>query len=281
MSADLPAIDGHVHVWTGDLATYPLAAGYSSSRMQPPSFTPDEYLAIAAPLGVQRTVLIQMDFYGYDNSYLLDTIERFPGVFSGVAQIDHRGPDPATELCRLKTLGIRGARIVPPGHGDDLWLNDAGMRSLWRCAAEQRLAICPLIAPAELPAVSQMCERYSETTVVVDHFAGIGSDGTFRAGDIHALCDLAQFPHVFVKTSAFYDIGEQRPPYDDLKPMIRHLVDAYGARRLMWGSDSPFQLTLPNTYRASLEFVRNQLDFLSADDRAWLLERTATQVFFA
>ncbi len=95
-----------------------------------------------------------------------------------------------------------------------------------------------------------------------------------------ALCHLARHKHAHVKVSAFYALGQKKPPYDDLVPMIRRLFDAFGPKRLMWASDSPYQLQGANTYRASIGLVRDRLDFLSKADREWLLAKTAEAVFF-
>ena len=65
------SIDAHVHVWTPNTKSYPLAAGFTKADMQPPSFTPQELMAHAKPCGVARVVLIQMSFYGDDNTYML------------------------------------------------------------------------------------------------------------------------------------------------------------------------------------------------------------------
>ncbi|HEV7223991.1 MAG TPA: amidohydrolase family protein, partial [Pirellulales bacterium] len=92
------AIDAHVHVWTPDTKGYPLAAGFRRDQMLPPSFTPEELFDHARPCGVARIVLIQMSFYGFDNAYMLDSIERFPGVFSGVAVIDDGVEAPQAEM---------------------------------------------------------------------------------------------------------------------------------------------------------------------------------------
>jgi predicted TIM-barrel fold metal-dependent hydrolase len=115
---------------------------------------------------------------------------------------------------------------------------------------------------------------------VIDHFARIGGDGQFRDSDIELLCSLARHPHVHVKTSAFYYLGAKKPPYTDVLPMIRRMVECFGPQRLMWASDNPFQVQPPHTYEASLALVRDRLDFLSAADRQWLLERTAAKLFF-
>ena len=273
------AIDAHVHVWTPDLEKYPLAAGFSSENMQPASFTPEELLAYARPCGVSRIVLIQMSFYGFDNRYLLDTMERFPGVFSGVAVIDENN-GPAETMRRLKARGVRGFRIVPGKRSADTWLDGPGMAAMWECGAEEGLAMCHLVNPDSLPAIDRMCQKHPETPVVIDHFARIGVDGTTREKDVAALCQLARHKRTQVKTSAFYALGKKQAPYLDLMPMIRRLLDAYTPERLMWATDCPYQVQQGHTYTASIELVRDHTDFLSEGDRRWLLQKTAEKVFF-
>jgi predicted TIM-barrel fold metal-dependent hydrolase len=272
-------IDAHVHVWTPDVQRYPLAEGFTKADMVPPSFTPDELLQHARPEGVTRIVLIQMSFYGFDNSYMLDTMRRYPGVFSGVAVIDE-SDRPAETMRRLKEQGVRGFRIRPGKLSVDRWLEGEGMAAMWRCGAEQGLAMCHLINPDALPAVDRMCARFPDTPVVIDHFARIGIDGQIRDEDLNNLCRLARHKHTTVKVSAFYALGRKRPPYDDLLPMIRRLLDAFGPQRLMWATDCPYQVQTGHTYRDSIALVRERLDFLSASDRAWLLRNTAQRVFF-
>ena len=81
--------------------------------MKPASFTPQELLKAARPLGVTRVVLIQhIGYYGYDNRYITDAIRQFPGVFSAVAAIGDAGKKPADEMRRLKKLGVRGGDVA-------------------------------------------------------------------------------------------------------------------------------------------------------------------------
>jgi predicted TIM-barrel fold metal-dependent hydrolase len=278
-------IDAHVHVWMPPTERYPLAAGFRREDMRPPSFTPEELMAHARPLGVRRVVLIQMSFYGYDNSYMLDVIaahrESLPGgVFAGVAVID-ASKSPAEEMKRLARLGVRGFRIRSDLAGADRWLDGEGMTAMWRCGAETGLSMCCLINPDALESVDRMCQRHPETPVVIDHFARIGIDGEIRTRDLDRLCRLARHKQVAVKVSAFYALGRKRPPYDDLAPMIRRLVETFGPQRLMWATDCPFQVDPGHSYAESLALVRERLDFLSAADRQWLLGKTASRVFFS
>jgi predicted TIM-barrel fold metal-dependent hydrolase len=83
-----------------------------------------------------------------------------------------------------------------------------------------------------------------------------------------------------VKISAFYALGQKKPPHLELIPMIKALYEAFGPQRLMWASDSPYQIQGANNYGASISLVRDKLDFITAEDRQWLLRKTAERVFF-
>ena len=78
---------------------------------------------------------------------------------------------------------------------------------------------------------------------------------------------------------AFYALGKKTPPYLDLGPLIKRVVHAFGANRCMWESDCPFQVDR-DKYSDSVNLIRDRLDFLSKDDREWLLHKTAEQVLF-
>lgn len=273
-------IDAHVHVWTPDTKTYPLDERYDVSAMQPPSFTPEQLMQHAEPCGVSRIVLIQMSFYGFDNAYMLDVIAKHPQVFSGVAVIDPED-NPAATMKSLKTKGVRGFRIVSGKQDPSRWLSGEGMKKMWACAADESMAICPLINPEYLSSVDQMCEQYPETTVVIDHFARIGIDGTVHEQDLDALCRLAKHKNTYVKTSAFYALGKKSAPYTDLGKMIHRLAHEFGSERLMWATDCPYQVQSGHTYHDSIDLIRDKLDFLTNNDRSWLLRNTAEKVFFS
>lgn len=273
-------VDAHVHVWTPDQVRYPIHSDFTTADLQPPSFTPEELFRHSQPSGVGRVVLIQMSFYRFDNRYLLDSLHRFPGVFSGVAVVDEEAGGLSGTVRQLARAGVRGFRIAPGKQTVDSWIGATGMQALWRVCADQGLAVCPLINPNALPAIQRMCERFPRTRVVIDHFARIGVDGQFRPGDLDALCRLAAFPNLYVKTSAFYALGRKQPPYLDLGPLIERVRDAFGARRLMWGSDCPYQVDPGHNYADSVALIRDRLTFLSAEERRWILRGTATQVFF-
>ncbi len=273
-------IDAHVHVWTPDTAKYPLAPGFEGREMAPPSFTPEELFAHAVPEGVSRVVLIQMSFYQYDNRYLLDMMAAHPEVFGGVAIIDPDSSGASAAMEELGERGVRGFRLYSSVEKVSGWEDSPGMNRMWRQGAESGQAMCLLSDPEALPLIHAMCSRHPETPVVIDHFSRIGMRGPVGETDLDQLCRLAEFPKVHVKTSAFYALGEKKAPYTDLGPMIRRLRDAFGADRLLWASDCPFQVGEGHTYQDSIALIRDRLDFLSREDKEAMLRGTAERVFF-
>ncbi len=276
-------IDAHVHVWTPDTAHYPLAPGYKKEDMKPVSFTPEELFKHTKPAGVDRVNLIQMSYYGFDNSYMLDMIKLYPEVFVGTAVIDPLGADPARQMTDLAKKGVRAFRILPKlsKQPADKWLRPEGYGKMFAAAARNNQALSCLIDVDGLPEVDRMCKDHGDTPVIIDHLARIGTDGNIRDKDVDALCALAKHKKVMVKVGAFYALGKKKAPYDDLAPLIKKVVKAFGPERCMWESDCPFQVQGEHTYAASIDLVLKRLDFLSADDREWLLRKTAEKFFFA
>lgn len=275
-------IDAHVHVWTPDVQKYPLARGYAVSDMRPPSFTPEQLFAHCKPEGVNRIVLIQMSYYQQDNRYMLDVMRAHPGVFSGVAIVDEHAEGLADTMRHLVKQGVRGFRISA-GKAKNLseWIGSAGMATLWKTAAELKVSVCPLINPDTLPLIDKMCEWYPDTSVVIDHFARLGMSGAPKPDEVKNLLRLARHAKTHVKASAFYALGAKKAPYLDMGPLIRQVRDAFGSQRVMWASDCPFQVDPGHNYHNSIALIRDRLDFLSEQDKAWMLRGTADKVFFS
>ena len=271
-------IDAHVHVWTND-DRYPIVSRLTRSSMAPATALPEDLLKVAGPAGVDRIVLIQPGCYGFDNSYMLETIRRFPTVFRGVAVVDWHGKNPELEMRKLTKHGVRGFRIYPDRLGGGPTFEGEGFERMFRSAARLQTTLSLLIDPDALPILPQYCESFPDTPIAIDHLARIGAEGLIFGNDVRALTALAKYPRVKIKLSAFYALGAKRPPHDDLAPLIRQVYDAFGPQRMMWGTDCPYQIQ-HESYADSLALVHDRLNFLSADDRDWILRKTAQASYF-
>jgi predicted TIM-barrel fold metal-dependent hydrolase len=275
-------IDAHVHVWSPDTARYPLATGYKVENVQPRSFTPEELFKHTKPAGVGRINLIQISFYGFDNTYMLEAIAKYPDIFVGTAVIDPLQGDPAREMAELAKRGVRAFRIHPKLSQQpvETWLRPEGYKKMFAAGAQSNQAMSCLINPDALPELDRMCSAYPETPVIIDHLCRIGNDGVIREADVERLCAMAKHKKVMVKVGAFYAMGKKMAPYTDLAPLIEKTVKAFGPERCMWESDSPFQVEGGHVYQNSIDLIRNRLGFLSEADKEWLLYKTAERFFW-
>ncbi|MBC8325245.1 MAG: amidohydrolase [Verrucomicrobia subdivision 3 bacterium] len=270
-------IDAHSHIWTDEVNRFPLAPGKTVADLKPRTFTPETLIALGDTENVTRHVLISHGTYhGYNNDYYIHAAKKSPGVFAIVGAMDPALNHIPTRMIANRKLGITGYRILPKNNTD--WLQAAPMQTMWRTGATERIAMCPLIDPKFIAGLGPMCERFPDTPVVIDHCARID---TQHETELTQLCALAKHKNVHVKISAFYAFGAKKPPYDEQIPKVKRLFEVYGPQRLMWASDCPYQLGGENTYAASIALVRDKLDFVTAEDKRWLLRRTAEKVFFS
>jgi predicted TIM-barrel fold metal-dependent hydrolase len=214
---------------------------------------------------------------------MLDMIKMYPDVFVGTAVIDPHAKEPDRLMGDLAKKGVRAFRIHPKlsKEAPEKWLRPEGYAKMFAAAAKNNQALSCLLDPDGLPELDRMCSDNADTPVIIDHLCRIGADGTIRDKDVDALCAMAKHKKVMLKVGAFYALGKKQPPYADLGPLIKKAAKAFGPERCMWESDCPFQVQGDHTYKASIDLVRKGLDFLSDDDKDWLLRKTAEKFFFA
>ena len=282
-------IDAHVHVWSPDTSRFPLAPGFSAEDLWFPSYSAEEVRRLAAPAGVTRFNLVQMTWYGLDHSYILSVIADDPRHFVGTgivpAVTDVALADPGRTMVELSRGGvyafrIRGQSTRPKLDAGPRWMDYPGFEKMFAAGGEHNLALSFLMAPTDLPEVDRMCRRFPQTPVILDHFCLIGRNNTFADQEIEALCKLAQRPRVMIKLGAFYGLGAKQPPYRDMLPLIRRVVEAFGPERCMWESDAPLQTRDGHTFEAAVAVIRDHADFLSAEDKQKILVGTAEKFFF-
>ena len=125
-----------------------------------------------------------------------------------------------------------------------------------------------------------MCTRYPDTPVIIDHMGLVGTSGTVDPKELDALRRLARHQKVMLKVGAFYAFGK-KAPYDDLLPLVRAVIEAFGPQRCMWESDCPFEITNGAGYEASIALIRDRCDFLTPTEKTQILRTTAEKSFFS
>ena len=103
-----------------------------------------------------------------------------------------------------------------------------------------------------------------------------------RAGiehpDFCRLLALAGRERVYVKVSGHYALSNEPYPYRDTWPIMRALHACFGPQRMMWATDFPYIL-FHCGYGRALALIRDELPFLTAEDKDWILGRTAATLW--
>jgi predicted TIM-barrel fold metal-dependent hydrolase len=232
------ACDTHFHVF-GTPDRYPYQA--EELRYAPPVAEIDDYLELAAALGIQRMVLVQPSAYGRDNTCMLDAMQSLdPAVRRGIVDIDENAND--SEFARLDALGVRGVRInvnpikpLVPGFSETMRRRIARLDARCSELGWSLDFLLPGWLTAELlPDMKGLRSNFS-----VAHLGmNLARDGITTAG-FTGLVDLLKHGEgrCWVKLTGTYRISTQ-PGFDDIAPLVQTLSQA-AADRLIWGSDYP------------------------------------------
>jgi L-fuconolactonase len=265
-------IDPHVHIWTHN-PKYP----WAKETTTPPSneASVEMLMELMKENGVERTVLVQYIGYRWDNSYVADTLKRFPKIFQGVSRVNPLDPASPDHLTRLVEQGFKGVRISPGADAGGDWIRGALMPPLWKRAEDLHQPMVILTSITRMPDLQPLIERHPALTVVIDH---MGDCPTDQPHELDKLIALAHYPKVFVKISHSWSLSKQAYPWADTFEHVKRLHAAFGPQRLMWGTDWPVCLA-HGSYKQSLTVVRDEMKFLNYDDRSWILSKTIERIW--
>ena len=231
------ACDAHFHVF-GPLDRYP--ARDPGLRYKMPVAPLQDYLKLAARIGIERFVFVQPSAYLRDNDCMLDAMKEVGERCRGIVDVDENAPD--AELARLDAIGVRGVRInvspvLPPEAGLAQRLLARVQRLEARCAeiGWHLDFLLPGWLTAELlPALAKLRVDYSLAHMGMF----LAKDGPRQPGFLKLL-DLLKHGsgRCWIKLTGTYRIS-QAPGFADVLPMARAIIDA-APERILWGSDYP------------------------------------------
>ena len=231
----------------------------------------EEYVATSSAAGVDRAVLVQaFAAYSTDNVYVLEAAlsdDRFVSVV--IVE-----PGDASTLRNLAAVPrCRGVRLFGIGVEPPVWFDGDEGVALWDTAAELDLRIVATLLTPELPRLRSMLGRHADVPVVLDHCGFPDLRGGPPFVDAAPLLELAVFPNLHLKVTSH--VLEEAG--DDAAAFVEHLAEAFGAERLLWGSDYP--QTHDRSYAALVELGRDARAALPADDRDRFLGGNALRLW--
>ena len=294
-------IDSHLHIWANTAESsnnkFPYAEGQEPPEQLRDKASMSELLAKMKDANVKGALIVQPINHKFDHSYVLNAMKEHPTKFKGMLLHDpSMSKDQA--VSRLEDLALQG--FVGVRFNPYLWpkvtsINDAG-ESLEQLtpmsSTEAGKAVYKRCAELNMP-VGVMCfqglglhyndliallESSPKTIMILDHFGFTGLDDEGDAA-FEQLLELAKkYPQVVVKISALFRLKDSSPNRKRVQvERLEPLLKALGPDRLMVGTDFPFVLEQPESYKGTVSLVKSWLE--DDRDRQAVLGGTAERLF--
>ena len=243
-------IDTHVHLWRlgQNGCTWPTSDLVSIYR----DFTLDDLRQVVRGAGVDQVILVQSQEDDADTSWL-QSLARDPLIAGVIGWTDFTAAETGTSIGRLASNPkLRGLRPMVQDREAN-WYDAPEFDPGFSAMTALQLVLDALIRPRHLPSLLRLARRHPDLSIVIDHAAKpVPSDLDSWSEQIDL---LARLPNVSCKLSGLLTELTPGTPADAVAPIVDHLWNAFGAERLIWGSDWPV-LNLAGNYESWLDQCR-------------------------
>lgn len=270
-------IDAHQHFWKFD----PVRDAWIDESMHVirRDFLPEQLEPLLQWHRIEGCVAVQADQSEQETAFLLDLASRHSFVKKVVGWIDLAADDVGDKLASLsehpRLAGFRHIlQAEPPGKMSQPTFR----RGIGQLEAHG-FTYDILIFPHHLEAAIELVDAFPRQSFVVDHLAKPRIKEKTMEPWKKQIVELARRPHVYCKLSGMVtEADHQHWKADDLRPYMEVVLEAFGASRLMFGSDWPVCL-LAADYGRVLHSVESFISQLSHDEQADILGRTACRFY--
>ena len=232
-------IDAHQHFWRiarGDYG-WLTAAGHPAIHRD---FLPNDLSPLLKNARIEKTILVQAAPSVAETEFLLELAADTSFVAGVVGWVDFEAPDAAKAIDHLaRNKFLLGLRPMIQDLADDDWVLSRRIEPAITAMKANNLRFDALVKPRHLPSLRRFIDRHAGLPVVIDH----GAKPDIAQDDIDrwegAIRTIARETRAYCKLSGLATEARKNFDAQDIRPAVDILCDAFGAERLMWGSDWP------------------------------------------
>jgi L-fuconolactonase len=247
-------------------------------------FLPRDLAPLLEANGFEGSIAVQARQSVEETEWLLELAEKDAlgkQLTNGVVGwVDLCAPDVGAELERLaeheKLVGVR--HVVQDERDDEFMLRADFRRGIGRLK-EFGLAYDLLLYPRHLPAAVKLVREFSEQRFVLDHIAKPDIAAGVLEPWARDIRELARAENVACKLSGMVTEARWNEWWSgDFKPYLDVVLEAFGADRVMIGSDWPV-CTVSGDYATTMGIVMKFAEELTANEREGMLGGNCARVY--
>jgi len=271
-------VDAHQHFWEYAPDQYPWM-GEPLAKLRR-HFLPPDLLPELSAAGLHGSVAVQARQSLEESRWLLELADHHPQILGVVGWVDLCSKQVASQLESLaphsKWVGVRHVLQDEP---DDAFMLQPNFQRGIGLLKDFGLVYDLLVFPRQLPAALELVKRFPEQSFVIDHLAKpLIADQIMEPWKTQML-QMAAYPNVSCKLSGMVTEarwGDWSP--EDLHPYLNTVIDCFGPKRLLYGSDWPVCLLAADYQRVHAQ-VTQAIATLSSDEQEAIMGANACRIY--
>lgn len=271
-------IDSHQHFWKFD----PVRDSWISDEMKllRADFMPRDLQPLLNENNIGGCVLVQSDQTAEGNHFMIDLANENQFIKAVVAWVDLEANDLEEQLLSFKQWPVvKGFRHILQSEENRAFMLTPSFLNGIKQLSKFDFTYDILIFSDQLKFIPEFVKRFPEQRFVLDHIA----KPNIKSGNIREWRDnlrtLSQFENLYCKLSGMVTEADWKNwNFRDFVPYLDAVVETFGTKRLMYGSDWPVCL-LAATYQKQLSLLHTYLSQFSEDEKEAVLGKNATHFY--
>jgi len=261
----MPKIDSHQHFWH----YHPQKHEWIDDAMAAirKDFLPLDLQPVLQQYSIDGCVAVEADQSEAETNFLISLQQQHDFIKGIVGWVDLRAADIKERLAYYKECkAVKGFRHVLQSQEPAFMLQPAFIQGI-AALQEYDYTYDILIFPKHVPAAIELVKQFPEQRFVIDHIA----KPYIKAGLIDEwkkdMQAIAQFEQVHCKVSGMVTEADYHNwKQEDFTPYLDAVVEAFGTKRLLFGSDWPVCLVAAE-YGQMLHIVQEYFSSFSANEQ--------------
>ncbi|KPM47494.1 amidohydrolase family protein [Jiulongibacter sediminis] len=270
-------IDAHHHFWTYDPINYSWI-DESMAAIQK-SFLPEDLEPILTLNGVEGSVLVQVNQNEKENDLFLRYAEKHDFIRGVVGWIDLRSENLTERLVSYQNKPLmKGFRHIVQGEPDDFLFQPEFIEGVRRLH-DFNYTYDILIYERQLRAALHFIRQLPENKLIIDHIAKPDIKNKSLTRWANYMKEISRHKNVFIKVSGIVTEADyQNWKREDFYIYLDHLMEYFGPKRLIYGSDWPVCLVAAK-YEEQLDILKTYFSGLSIEDQNCIFRENAIRFY--
>lgn len=270
-------IDAHQHFWKFN----PVRDDWIDDSMEVirKDFLPSDLAPILTANAIDGCIAVQADQSEEETEFLLDLAAQNPFIKGVIGWVDLQHKNVEHRLNHFsKNPLLKGVRHIVQAEPQGFMLQDNFLNGIGKLA-QFNLVYEILIYPNQLAEAIEMVAKFPNQKFILNHIAKPKISEKLEESWSENIKKLASFKNVYCKISGLVtETNNFNWKYEDFTPFIKVVLNAFGAKKVLFGSDWPVCL-LAADYKEVLDIIKKNIADLSSEEQENILGNNALDFY--